>query len=112
MSVPPQAVDVSLDLRAVASTLAAINQSAIPVLDEGGAFVGILASRDLMDALASGEDSGIRSLMRTGAPVPLDHPIGEAIQALDHGADAVAVADSDGKLVGWVRHRDVLAALS
>ena len=112
MSVPPQAVDVSLDLRAVASRLAAINQSAIPVLDEDGAFLGILASRDLMDALASGENPGIRALMRTAVPVPLDHPIGEAIQALDRGADAVAVADADGQLVGWVRHRDVLAALS
>lgn len=112
MSAPPQSVNVALELREAAAGLAAANQSAVPVVAEDGTFLGILASRDLMDALASGEDSDIRSLMRVASPVPLDHPIRDAIHDLDHGADAVAVTDPDGLLVGWVRHRDVLAALS
>ncbi len=41
-----------------------------------------------------------------------DGPVADALRQLNGGADAVAVANADGALVGWLRHQDLLAALS
>lgn len=65
-----------------------------------------------MDALATGESATAGSLAQPVDPIPLDSPIGPLLQRLDHGEDAVPVADETGALAGWVRQRDMLASLS
>ena len=47
-------------------------------------------------------------------PHPWDRhaSIGDALKQLDNGSDAIPVQDTNGDIVGWVRHRDMLTALS
>ena len=112
MVAAPDPVDSSADLRSVAGRFVASGYSALPVADAEGTFLGTLSSHDVMDALAAGEDTDVVSLTVGGRSVDADSPLGDALAQLDRGADAVAVAGADGVLVGWVRHRDVLSALS
>ena len=109
MSAPPKALDAAMGLREAAAVFASTGESALPVLDTAGEYDGILASRDLMDALAAGEDSRTGDLL-TRYHVTSTEPVGQVLRMLDGDAEAVAVVDGD-LLVGWVRHRDVLAAL-
>ena len=64
-----------------------------------------------MEALAAGEDVRASAVLRDDR-VFATGQVHDAMRLLDHGADAVAVTAADDVLVGWVRHRDVLAALS
>jgi CIC family chloride channel protein len=112
MVTPPPAIAINVDLRAVASRFAATGDSALPVLDETGRYVGMLKAHDLMDALAAGNATDIAALTAPVDPVTIGSSIGQVLRRLDAGESAVAVTDDDGALVGWVRHRDILAALA
>ncbi len=112
MSEVPEPVEAGSDLRSVALRFATGGEGSLPVVDEGGRYVGSLAVGDVMDALASGEDTDVVALTEGNPPVTADEQIGEVLRRLDRGAEAVPVAAADGPLVGWVRHRDVLAALT
>ncbi len=112
MADPPEPVRSDTDLRTVAGVLARGGHSSLPVRDADGTLVGTVSSHAVMDALAAGEASDVGALTVRDAPLAPDDPLGEALKRLDQGSPAVVVADRDGNLVGWVRHRDVLAALS
>ncbi len=109
---PPVPVAAGADLRAVAHRFAAEGTGSLPVADDSGRYLGLITAHELMDALAADEVTDIVALTSGGEPVHLDAPLGEALRQLDRGVDAVPVADADGILVGWIRHRDLLAALS
>jgi CIC family chloride channel protein len=107
----PVAVPADMPLRAAADRFASERDSTLPVADDTGRYLGTLAVHDVMDALATGEFTDVTALTRGIAPLPLDASLGQVLRVLDQGADAVPIADPDGVIVGWVRHRDVLAAL-
>jgi CBS-domain-containing membrane protein len=65
-----------------------------------------------MDSLAAGAFPDVGSLAETVDPVSVDDWIGVVLHRLDHGEDAVPIADHNHQLVGWVRQQDMLAALS
>ncbi len=109
---PPAAVPLDADLRAVAGRFAATGDSSLPVLDDTGRYMGTINAHAIMDALAAGEDTTVGALMVTTNPVTTDSSIGEALRRLDAGDNAVPVTKDDGDLIGWVRHRDILATLS
>lgn len=109
---PPDPVLADADLRSVARRFALTGDVTLPVVDADGCFLGIVAARDVMDALSAEEDTDIVALTAGGEPLSPDDPIADALRRLDRGAGAVPVAGSDGVLAGWVRDRDVLAALS
>jgi CIC family chloride channel protein len=111
MITPPAPVEADASLRSVAARFAAAGGGSLPVTDPAGRYLGTLAAHDLMDALASGEDTSIEALTVCTAPVGLGASIGDALKQLDSGTDAVPVQDSDGGIVGWVRHREMLTAL-
>jgi len=79
---------------------------------EDGRYLGTVSAHEVMDALAAGEDVDVVALTRAADPVPDDAPLDEVLRRLDRGADGVPVADGSGRLVGWVRNRDLLSALS
>lgn len=108
---PPAGVEDRVELRAAAAIFATTGVAALPVTDARGSFLGVLTSRDVMEALAADEDLAIAAIMRPDR-VRVDSPVRDALHELDRGADAVAVTTDDGRLVGWVRHRDVLVALA
>lgn len=107
----PQSVDADTDLRDAAALFASTGESALPVLDEKGLFLGVLSSHDVMDALTAGEDLHAGGVASEDC-VSADQPVQDVIRMLDRGATAVAVATEAGDVVGWVCHRDVLTALS
>jgi CIC family chloride channel protein len=109
---PPAAVNASEHIRTVASRFALTGENSLPVVDDQGRYVGTLRAHDLMDALAAGEFTDITRLAQQTEPVAVDGQVGAVLHRLDRGEDAVPIADAEGRLVGWVRQRDMLAALS
>jgi CIC family chloride channel protein len=107
----PVAVPADTPLRAAADRFGSGRDSTLPVADDTGRYLGTLAVHDVMDALAAGEATDVTALTRGIEPLPLDASLGQVLRVLDQGVDAVPIADPDGTIVGWVRHRDVLAAL-
>lgn len=101
----------------------------LPVLDEDGALVGILARLDIFKAIsdqasAAGrlhgdgiEVNGLRhagDAMSAGTPtVSPDAPLEEVIRLLGNSAvERVAVVDDQGKLLGLISDRAMLGAFS
>lgn len=111
MTATPAPINTDSDLREVARIFAASGASSLPVVDRENRYVGILTAHEIMDAVASGDDTGVLALCTEVEPVATDALLGSVLRRLDHGADAVPVAGADGSLVGWVRHRDILAVL-
>jgi CIC family chloride channel protein len=109
---PPEPVRADDNIRAVAARLAASGDTSVPVVDASDQYLGTLRAHDIMDALAAGETTDVVALTAGTTPVDPAAPIGSVLRQLDRGADAVPVACENGTLVGWVRHRDVLAALT
>jgi len=112
MGPPPGPLSLSADLQAVARTLSAGGAGCLPVVDDGGSYLGTVGAHDVMDALAEGQDADLGLLVRVAAPLAGTDPLSRALDALDAGAEAVAVTAPTGELVGWIRHRDVLAAMT
>lgn len=54
---------------------------------------------------------GLRSL-RTSQAGFTGISIGEVLRRLDRDDNAIPVTSDDGPLIGWTRHRDILAALA
>jgi CIC family chloride channel protein len=109
---PPAGVRPDTDLATVARLFTGRTDSTLPVIDGAGRYLGTLTSHDVLDALAAGTDTDVVALTLDTAPVEETATFGEILRRFDSGADAVPVAEAGGTLVGWVRQRDVLAALA
>ncbi len=112
MGATPQPVGAGTPLREVAALFASSGAGSLPVLDPEGRYLGVLSAHEIMDAVAAGEDTDVGSLCAPLESAHLSDPLSRAVRLLDRGADAVPVVDDQDTLVGWVGHRDVLAALS
>jgi CIC family chloride channel protein len=112
MTPAPAPVLATDSLRTVAARFAATGFGSLPVTDAAGSYLGILAAHEIMNALAAGEETTVSALTVDRQPLTSDSSIGEALRRLDEGGDAVIVQDPTGCIIGWVRHRDMLAALS
>ena len=97
-------------LRAAAERFVRGRDTALPVADGSGRYLGTLAAHDVMEALSAGETTDVTALTRGITPLSPDASIGQALKVLEQGGDGVAIADPEGHLIGWVRHRDVLRA--
>jgi CIC family chloride channel protein len=112
MTTPPPSVGAAASLRSVAARFASAGGGSLLVTDAHGKYLGTLAAHDLMNALASGVDTGIEGLTVATPPLGPSASIGDALKQLDSGTDAVPVQAAGGDIIGWVRHRDMLTALS
>jgi CIC family chloride channel protein len=113
MAEPPDPLPYDTGLTVAARRFAATGDSHLPVIDSDGRYFGVLAAHAVMDALAAGEDATIAALTASAEPVTIDAPIGDVLKRLDHGDGAVPVTTGgDGTVVGWIRHRDILTALT
>ena len=108
---PPQGVSVHEGLLAAAARFAVSRDTALPVADSTGRYLGTLAAHDVMDALAAAEATDITALTRGIDPLPPDASIGQVLKLLEDSAGGVPIADEHANVIGWVRHRDVLAAV-
>ena len=109
---PPQALFADTTLATAAAIFSQSGEAALPVIDRTGRYQGNLAARDLMDALVAADHANVAGLSSSPVPVRPEESLGEVIRRLDHGADAVPITNRDGILIGWVRHRDMLTALT
>ena len=112
MAPAPDPLRVDADLHDAARQFAAIGESHLPVMDATGRYFGILSAHAVMDALAADEDTDLAALTASAAPVNPDATIGDVLRRLDHGDGAVAVTTAEDNLLGWIRHRDILTALT
>jgi CIC family chloride channel protein len=112
MAPPPLAVNSGADLCAVAAMFAGRADSTLPVVDDDGRYLGTLSSHDVLDALAAANSTTVVALTVDTQPVAVTASIGEVLREFDAGITAVPIADDDGELVGWVREREVLKAMS
>ncbi|SOD73140.1 CIC family chloride channel protein [Jatrophihabitans sp. GAS493] len=112
MAAPPESLRIDDDLRSVAARFATTGDSQLPVIDDTGNYVGVVAAHQVLDAVAAGESSDVLHLVDKTEPCPADAPMAEILRRLDRGEGAVPICDSDGALSGWVRHRDILSTLT
>jgi CIC family chloride channel protein len=92
----------------IAARLAEEGREALPVVDEEGAVVGLVEARAIEDALRDGQDVLAKDLA-AGAPLlrPTDD-LRSAAGLLAGDRNALPVVGTDGRLVGWLEHRDIL----
>ncbi len=109
MSHAPSPLDTSTSPRQAAVRLAVDADGALPVVGPDGRYVGLVDAHDVMDQLAAGEQRAV--IWSAAQAVNPGSTAGDVIDLLDAGAPAVYVVDDDHRLIGRVRHRDVLAAL-
>ena len=69
MTTPPAPVEAEASLRSVAARFATAGGGSLPVTDSAGHYLGTLAAHDLMDALASGEDTTVQALTVSTTPL-------------------------------------------
>ena len=109
---PPAPLSEHGDLHTAARRFADGLDTHLPVIDAQDDYVGTVSAHDVMTALAAGDTADIRALVQPVDPVSTDAVLGEALTQLARGAGAVPVIDTDGKVTGWIRQRDLLTALS
>ena len=112
MVTPPEPLTAELDLHQAAARFGSSQNTHLPVTGDDGTYLGTLAAHDVMNALATADPASVRALIRRADPVTEHSPLGDALDQLDRGAGAVPVIDSAGTVTGWLRHRDLLTALS
>ena len=112
MTVPPTPIPDGADLHEAARHFVDADTGHLPVVDANGTYLGTVAVHDVMNALAADDPAPVRALVEPADPVTPTAALGDVLDRLDHGAGAVPVADDTGAITGWVRHRDLLNALS
>lgn len=110
-TVMPDPIAAGTDLHEVARAFARSGETCLPVVDGQGRWAGMVAAGDVIDALASQDPVDVLGLADATAPLAEQEPVGDALERLQGGASAVAVTGADGRVVGWVRLRDVLRVL-
>ena len=108
----PAPVAAGTDLREVARALARSGEACLPVVDAEGRWAGLVAAGDVVEALSAEDPVDVVGLADPVEPLAADAPVGDALERLQAGASAVAVAGPDGQVVDWVRLRDVLHVLA
>lgn len=85
----------------------------LPVLDQDGAYRGIVTARGVAEALVDGEESSVvADLVEFPPTVAADTPVEQAIDVLQTSRSAIPVLDpATRRLVGWLTHQRVLLAL-
>ena len=112
VTLPPEA-----PLRAVAASFARHGFGTMPVMGQGGRYLGLIAQSRLLTALTAGHAPWAQpkasSLMQTATPVArADMPIAALLPLLAEGTcDAVPVLEG-ARLIGIVTRSDLIAALA
>ena len=111
MAEPPAPVVSTDDLHAVAARFADGAASHLPVVDGDGTYVGVVSAHAVMTALAAGDPAPVGAVTEPADPVTPDSGLGDVLTRIERGAGAVPVV-ADTRVVGWVRERELLSALS
>jgi CIC family chloride channel protein len=112
MGALPRPLSLEDPLLQVARRLADERIDALPVLDEGGVFAGIVGASDVERAAATaGAGLTAGSVVHSAPEIRVGQSLEEAARALGGEDEALAVFDGEGeRVVGWLTHRGVLRA--
>ena len=107
----PDPIAAAAPLAEALDRLSATDEPALPVVDESGAFLGVLLDDELEQALGEeDEEADARSLARQLPTLTPTESLAEATATLVKTDSAgLAVLDEKGeRVVGWLSHRDIL----
>jgi len=107
----PDPVAAGASLSEAVERLSATDEPALPVIDEAGAFLGVLLDDELEQALGEEDpDADAGSLARQLPTLTPTESLAEATGTLVKTDSAgLAVLDEKGdRVVGWLSHRDIL----
>ena len=108
-------VSAGAPLAAATDKLASSKSGQLPVLDADRRLVGILTERAMADAIASDSDppQATDELVEPAEPVTTADTLDRVLDLLDRSDRGILpVTNSDGQLVGWISHREILRQLS
>ena len=95
----------------VATRLADEGRTALPVVDRDEVVVGVVDVRAVERALADGEDATALGLAEDVPTLRPDDDLARAIESITEGQrEGLPITYPDGRLAGWIEHRDVLRA--
>ncbi len=109
----PRPLEPDLPLPALAKRFAGERADSLPVVDDDGRFLGIIAAVDVERAIehANGETHHGRILARESPTLRASDSLEEAVRALSASDDeGLPVTGEDDDLIGWITHRRVLRA--
>ncbi len=108
----PPAVAADEPLAALLERFARSGEPVLPVYEDDGHLVGAVNARTLDEAASGGRLAATAAdLAEPVTSVAAGQRLDDVLdQMLALHADALPVADDDGKMIGWITHRDVLIA--
>jgi chloride channel protein, CIC family len=109
----PEPVAASSPLNDIIDRFARREISALPVVDERGAYRGVVTARQVEGAMRDNAiDVTASELAETPASLAPDTDLEHALrQLIQQGRSALPVIDARSRtIVGWLTHRDLLAA--
>ncbi|MEU2771743.1 chloride channel protein [Streptomyces sp. NPDC007162] len=112
----PSPLSASTTLADSVDLLRLSGHGALPVVDDAGAYVGVVTAQAVAEALAEQPDDAptrVGQLAEAPLPVVADQPLAHALHTLLSAAGTgVPVLDSEqGKPVGWLSHQSALRAV-
>ena len=112
MRAAPAPVAAGASLPEIVALFAEREESALPVADEAGALVGVIAARDVEREGAAGARADAAALALEVPELYADQELADAIALLSDGdREALPVLEPETRhIVGWIDHRDVLRA--
>lgn len=111
----PSPLHADTTLAEVVDRLAAEGVEALPVVDDQGAYRGIVTSYQVEEGMRSDAlDTSAVDLAQGVPPAQAGESLERAVERLmtSEAIGLVVLDRPDGKVVGWLTHRDVLAAYS
>jgi CIC family chloride channel protein len=108
----PNPIEAATAIADVLARFAADDVDALPVVAEGS-YLGVITSARIDEALSDeAADLSAADLVTSAAPVASDQTLEQALHHLvTAGSTGVAVTEpGEGRVIGWLAHRDVLAA--
>ncbi|WP_367220854.1 chloride channel protein [Streptomyces sp. 16-176A] len=112
----PSPLPATTPLTDAAELLSRSGHGALPVVDDGGGYVGVVTAQAVAEALAEQPDAApatIAPLAAPPAPVTVGQPLAQALQTLltAAGTGVPVLDDRHGEPVGWLSHQSALRAV-
>jgi CIC family chloride channel protein len=113
MGKPPRPVRPDQPLDELVKRFAGERSDSLPIIDEHGSLLGVIAAVDVERAISQATDEPplAAALARAAPDVRADDSLEDAVHALGSTDDeGVPVLGEDHQLIGWLTHRRVLRA--
>ncbi|MGI8903512.1 MAG: chloride channel protein [Solirubrobacteraceae bacterium] len=109
----PKSLQPGQPLHEIVGRFAAERADSLPVTQDDGSLLGVIAAVDVEQAISRGTDQSTRAatLARDVPRLHASDSLEDAVHALGASDDeGLPVTDDDGRLIGWLTHRRVLRA--